>query len=100
MCPSCPAAAHRLLRETFEPEHLTPDSIFDGSEPTQTVVEVGPRTNFSTAWSTNATSICSSVGLDKVRLPCVTYQEGEWWLSCGSCVGAGCCEGAGCLLVQ
>lgn len=55
-----------LLRETFEPEHLTPDSIFDGSEPTQTVVEVGPRTNFSTAWSTNATSICSSVGLDKV----------------------------------
>lgn len=57
----------RLLRETFEPEQLTPVSIFDGSVPTQTVVEVGPRTNFSTAWSTNATSICRSVGLDKVR---------------------------------
>jgi hypothetical protein len=57
----------RLLRETFEPEQLTGVSIFDGSEPTQAVVEVGPRTNFSTAWSTNATSICSSVGLDKVR---------------------------------
>jgi len=74
MFPSCPAA-HRLLRETFEPEHLTPDSIFDGSEPTQTVVEVGPRTNFSTAWSTNATSICSSVGLDKVRLLYATLQS-------------------------
>lgn len=55
-----------LLRETFEPEQLTNVSIFDGSEATQTVVEVGPRTNFSTAWSTNATSICRSVGLDKV----------------------------------
>lgn len=56
----------RLLRETFEPNQLTTSSIFDGSEPTQAVVEVGPRTNFSTAWSTNATSICASVGLDKV----------------------------------
>jgi hypothetical protein len=61
--------ACRLLRETFEPEQLTNVSIFDGSEATQTVVEVGPRTNFSTAWSTNATSICRSVGLDKVREP-------------------------------
>lgn len=63
---SPPRNVHRLLRETFEPEQLTGVSIFDGSEPTQAVVEVGPRTNFSTAWSTNATSICSSVGLDKV----------------------------------
>jgi phosphoribosylformylglycinamidine synthase len=56
----------RLLRETFEPELLKADSIFDSDTPTQTVVEVGPRLNFSTAWSTNATSICTSVGLGKV----------------------------------
>ncbi|WIA34688.1 hypothetical protein OEZ86_013001 [Tetradesmus obliquus] len=55
-----------LLRETFEPQQLTAASIFDGSAPNQCVVEVGPRTNFSTAFSTNATSITRSVGLDKV----------------------------------
>jgi phosphoribosylformylglycinamidine synthase len=55
-----------LLRETFEPQQLTASSIFDGSAPNQCVVEVGPRTNFSTAFSTNATSITRSVGLDKV----------------------------------
>eukprot|EP00879_Flechtneria_rotunda_P005989 GHRR01006298.1.p1 GENE.GHRR01006298.1~~GHRR01006298.1.p1 ORF type:complete len:1281 (+),score=448.03 GHRR01006298.1:710-4552(+) len=55
-----------LLRETFEPQQLNPTSIFDSDEPNQAVVEVGPRTNFSTAFSTNATSICTSVGLSKV----------------------------------
>jgi phosphoribosylformylglycinamidine synthase len=60
----------RLLRETFEPQQLTATSCFDGSEDSQAVVEVGPRTNFSTAWSTNATSICTSVGLHKVRARC------------------------------
>jgi phosphoribosylformylglycinamidine synthase len=55
-----------LLRETFEPQQLTASSIFDGSAPNQCVIEVGPRTNFSTAFSTNATSITRSVGLDKV----------------------------------
>lgn len=57
---------NRLLRETFEPQQLTHSSIFDGSEASQAVIEVGPRTNFSTAFSTNATSICTSVGLNKV----------------------------------
>ncbi|KAJ0065302.1 hypothetical protein NL108_007017, partial [Boleophthalmus pectinirostris] len=31
-----------------------------------TLVEIGPRLNFSTAWSTNAVSICQSVGLTNV----------------------------------
>lgn len=57
----------RLLRETFEPQQLTTNSIFDSNRDNQAVVEVGPRSNFSTAFSTNATSICTSVGLDKVR---------------------------------
>eukprot|EP00775_Hariotina_reticulata_P008987 gene8987-9160_t len=55
-----------LLRETFEPQQLTVSSIFDSNRDNQAVVEVGPRSNFSTAFSTNATSICTSVGLDKV----------------------------------
>lgn len=56
-----------LLRETFEPEFLRPSTILDLEAPTQTVVEVGPRSNFSTAFSTNAVSICASCGLSKVN---------------------------------
>ncbi|XP_032832973.1 phosphoribosylformylglycinamidine synthase [Petromyzon marinus] len=31
------------------------------------LIEVGPRLNFSTAWSTNAVSICHSIGLHHVK---------------------------------
>ncbi|GAX81039.1 hypothetical protein CEUSTIGMA_g8474.t1 [Chlamydomonas eustigma] len=55
-----------LLRETFEPERLTPESKFSPNNSSTTVVEVGPRSNFSTAFSTNAVSICGSTGLSKV----------------------------------
>jgi phosphoribosylformylglycinamidine synthase len=57
-----------LLSETFEPEAFGPESSFatcagDGS----VVVEVGPRTQFETSWSTNAVSICKSCGLTAVE---------------------------------
>ncbi|KDD76052.1 hypothetical protein H632_c378p1, partial [Helicosporidium sp. ATCC 50920] len=52
-----------LLSETFEPHLLTSGSRFAAGE---AVVEVGPRMNFSTAWSTNAVSICASCGLGQV----------------------------------
>jgi len=52
-----------LLRETFEPELLVPESRFVGKQ----VVEVGPRMTFSTAFSTNAVSIAASCGLPKVN---------------------------------
>ncbi|GBF90353.1 hypothetical protein Rsub_02459 [Raphidocelis subcapitata] len=55
-----------LLRETFEPELLRPSSVLAPSNANQSVVEVGPRSSFQTAWSTNAVSICASVGLRKV----------------------------------
>ena len=58
-----------LLRETFEPELLRPASVLApgaAHADTQIVVEVGPRPSFQTAWSTNAVSICSSVGLPQV----------------------------------
>ena len=58
-----------LLAETFEPEKfsdntfLTPHSAL----PTPHVVlEVGPRMNFTTAWSTNAVSVCHACGLGKI----------------------------------
>jgi len=54
-----------LLRETFEPELLTPDTRLHASG-NSCVVEVGPRSNFSTAFSTNAVSITASCGLGKV----------------------------------
>jgi phosphoribosylformylglycinamidine synthase len=45
---------------------LTPITTLDNAEKTATVVEVGPRSNFSTAFSTNAVSICQSCGLSQV----------------------------------
>ena len=30
------------------------------------MIEIGPRLNFSTAWSTNAVSICRSIGLERI----------------------------------
>ena len=51
-----------LLRETFEPERLTRLS----SLASPTVVEVGPRLSFQSAFSTNAVSVCASCGLDGV----------------------------------
>ncbi|KAG7161940.1 Phosphoribosylformylglycinamidine synthase-like [Homarus americanus] len=40
------------------------------TETTQTIIEIGPRLNFTTAWSTNAVSICHAMGLT-----CVTRLE-------------------------
>ncbi|VAX30317.1 Phosphoribosylformylglycinamidine synthase, synthetase subunit / Phosphoribosylformylglycinamidine synthase, glutamine amidotransferase subunit, partial [hydrothermal vent metagenome] len=55
-----------LLSETFEPEKLSGESFLEqGStgEPSSFLVEVGPRMNFTTSWSTNAVSVCRSCGL-------------------------------------
>lgn len=85
-----------LLAETFEPDNLSERSFLtrdlplpafheeDGkiarfpqesrSMPSYSsgthhhcVVEVGPRMNFTTAWSTNAVSVCHACGLTKVK---------------------------------
>ncbi len=53
-----------LLSETFHPEGFGSES-FLGSGPS--VLEVGPRMNFTTAWSTNAVGICHACGLGKIR---------------------------------
>jgi phosphoribosylformylglycinamidine synthase len=64
-----------LLAETFEPDNfgeksfladelkaLPPSVLAAGGD----IIEVGPRMNFMTAWSTNAVSICHSCGLTKI----------------------------------
>jgi len=51
-----------LLSETFEPGSLTKESSLQG-----TVLEVGPREEITTPWSTNAVKICHSCGLTSVR---------------------------------
>jgi len=57
-----------LLAETFEPEDFGDKSFL---APAKDAIEVGPRLNFETAYSTNAVAICHSCSLDKVtRLEC------------------------------
>ncbi|MBF8259315.1 MAG: purL, partial [Actinobacteria bacterium] len=51
-----------LLAETFEPENHSSASF----HPRDNSLEVGPRMNFTTAWSTNAVSICHACGLNKI----------------------------------
>jgi phosphoribosylformylglycinamidine synthase len=51
-----------LLSETFEPEKFSDKSFLRG-----TIIEVGPRMNFTTAWSTNAVSVCHACGLTKIK---------------------------------
>ncbi|MEK7742208.1 MAG: hypothetical protein AAB273_01020, partial [Nitrospirota bacterium] len=48
-----------LLAETFEPENFSSESFLTLNAQRSTlnaVIEVGPRMNFTTAWSTNAVS--------------------------------------------
>lgn len=54
-----------LLAETFEPDGFADRSFLDPSA--GAIVEVGPRLTFTTAFSTNAVSICHACGLDTVR---------------------------------
>jgi phosphoribosylformylglycinamidine synthase len=54
-----------LLSETFEPARFRDRSFLEGAG--GLVLEVGPRMNFTTAWSTNAVAVCHSCGLAKVR---------------------------------
>ncbi|MBI5055859.1 MAG: phosphoribosylformylglycinamidine synthase [Nitrospirae bacterium] len=59
-----------LLSETFEQENFSDRSFLtpNPQPPTPAVVfEVGPRMNFTTAWSTNAVSVCRACGLTKIR---------------------------------
>ncbi|KYN43813.1 Phosphoribosylformylglycinamidine synthase [Trachymyrmex septentrionalis] len=53
-----------ILSPLSEGECLRCDSMFSD---TQNVIEIGPRLNFSTAFSTNVVSICKTIKLNKVK---------------------------------
>jgi phosphoribosylformylglycinamidine synthase len=58
-----------LISETFQPEHFSSESFLADARSESDehcIIEFGPRMNFSTAWSTNAVSICHACGLSKV----------------------------------
>src|SRR3972149_11822246 len=58
-----------LLAETFEPEKFSDKSFLTLNPELRTrnlILEVGPRMNFTTAWSTNAVSVCHSCGLKMI----------------------------------
>jgi phosphoribosylformylglycinamidine synthase len=58
-----------LLSETFEPENFSEDSFLTRNSELGTrncILEVGPRMNFTTAWSTNVVSVCHACGLKKI----------------------------------
>jgi phosphoribosylformylglycinamidine synthase len=58
-----------LLSETFEPDHFSETSFLVPPPSPSTphvLFEVGPRMNFTTAWSTNAVAICKACGLKSI----------------------------------
>nr|AOE43234.1 phosphoribosylformylglycinamide synthase [Synstelium polycarpum] len=56
-----------LLSETFEPHLYSDTSFLARNKATEAVlVEVGPRMNFTTTYSANATSICASCNLSVI----------------------------------
>lgn len=56
-----------LLAETFEPEKSSDKSFLTlDPGPRTLILEVGPRMNFTTAWSANAVSVCRACGLSKI----------------------------------
>jgi phosphoribosylformylglycinamidine synthase len=65
-----------LLAETFEPDNFSENSFLNNTPPKPSltrgvsgagVIEVGPRMNFTTAWSTNTVSVCHACGLTKIK---------------------------------
>ena len=56
-----------LLAETFEPQQFSDTSFLTlNPGPRTLILETGPRMNFTTAWSTNAVSVCHACGLKKI----------------------------------
>ncbi|XP_076642903.1 phosphoribosylformylglycinamidine synthase isoform X1 [Halictus rubicundus] len=55
-----------ILIPPFEQHCLKSVSVFDEELDGNLIIEIGPRLNFSTAFSSNAVSICKSVHLQKI----------------------------------
>ena len=57
-----------LLAETFEPGNFNSQSLLSTRDfqKNSGIVEIGPRLNFETAFSTNAVAICHACGIGKI----------------------------------
>lgn len=55
-----------ILSSPLEPEKVTNESVLKTENGKSVLIECGPRFNFSTSESTNAVSICNSLGLKNV----------------------------------
>ena len=56
-----------LLRETFQPENFSDATLLKESTcKFNTIIEVGPRLSFTSAFSTNVVNICKQAGLSKI----------------------------------
>jgi len=58
-----------LLSETFEQEKFNSFSFFEETYTNgrrNTILEIGPRLNFTSPWSTNAVMICKNCGLENI----------------------------------
>lgn len=55
-----------LFTETFEPELVKNASFLTTTDGHESIVEVGPRLAFSTAWSSNCVSMCQACGIKSV----------------------------------
>lgn len=60
-----------ILSASFDEENLAKSSFLSGTLAQNscqfTILEIGPRLNFQTSWSTNAVSVCHSIGLEQVK---------------------------------
>lgn len=54
-----------LLAETYEPHNIS-EEPFLTEDDDSILIEVGPRMNFTTSWSTNAVSICHTCGITDI----------------------------------
>eukprot|EP01083_Nonionella_stella_P042127 113976_1 len=54
-----------LLSETFEPENFATKSFLTDGQ-SSSIIEIGPRLNFTTAWSSNAVAVCERVGISSI----------------------------------
>nr|CCA20895.1 predicted protein putative [Albugo laibachii Nc14] len=68
LTPSQSQVVHWLLSETYERSQTRESASFIVSELNTNahLLEIGPRLSFTTAWSSNAVSICQACGLDMI----------------------------------
>ncbi|ETN63588.1 adenosine 2 [Anopheles darlingi] len=58
---------HWILKESDTSDQLSSKPGLIATSPSQVLIEIGPRFNFSTANSTNSVSICHNLGLDFIE---------------------------------